>query len=72
MGFRIQYDVYITNTFLITFAQGGGMGGGGVKSGKEKTFVPITSKNSASGQLLQYTSLQSTEITNMYRKKHFL
>jgi hypothetical protein len=43
------------NQFQITFAQGGG-GGGGVKStsGGErrktlKTFVQITSKNSASG-----------------------
>ncbi len=52
------YNVYIETQFQTTFTQGGG--GGGVKSvsrgdckwqgGKlVKTFVPITSKNSASG-----------------------
>ncbi len=50
------YNVYITNQFQTTFAQ---RGGGGVKSvrrgdcewqgGTLKTFVSITSKNSASG-----------------------
>ncbi len=52
------YNVYMTNQFQTTFAWGGG---GGVKSvvlevtfnSKGENYVPITSKNSASGLLLR-------------------
>ncbi len=50
-GFRIQCLQYITNQFRTTFSRGGG--GDGVKSlsrGDGVTFVPMTSKNSASAR----------------------
>ncbi len=43
-GLIYVYNVYITNQFQITFAQGGR----GWLEENQKTFVPITSKNSAS------------------------
>ncbi len=48
---KFRYNAYITNQFRATFARGGG-GGSTVKSVQMrkilKTFVPITSENSAS------------------------
>jgi hypothetical protein len=56
-SFRLEvsiYNVYITNQFQTTFAQGRGGGGRG-RSKRWKTFVPITPKNSASGNRCKYS-----------------
>jgi hypothetical protein len=48
------YNVYITNYFQTTFAQGGGESALEVTvNSKGENYVPITSKNSASGLLLR-------------------
>jgi hypothetical protein len=61
------YNVYITNQFLTTFAHWGHWGREGVKSVsrtvniKEENFVPVASKNSASGFVhLAFMSVKPT------------
>ncbi len=66
-GFSILYNVYITNQFQATFAHGGREGvksvSRTVNSKDFKTFVPIASKNSASGNLhLAFMSVKPTHI----------
>jgi hypothetical protein len=67
-----MYNVYITNQFQTTSAQGGR----GVKSVSRfdcelhrrktlKTFVPITSKNSASDLFLSFPGLSSPDFDHV-------